>query len=314
MAPAPAAQYMASRDLVFQLASLSLPVNATPGVYVLQDPHHPLILQGIIFAPHDGPYAGGVFRFLVRISDGRTTAAAAAAASSSWSSSGVAPEASSNHQQQHREAVPPVVEFKRGLPSHPLIHTDHHTLTLAPAFARWQPRKHTLVHLLRYIRRIFEASFLDDEVAAHEGWWTNAEMGRLLRTSPNLFRKLASQSVALSTSRSVLHDLDEGEDDDDKDKDPHQGKGKNKDKDKVVVAAATSHRGSSFADVKKGRVRPSFPLPELSDVERVRMDAMRREILGTTDGDASSDGLDDGDDDDYDDDDDDLTARSLDRR
>lgn len=100
---------------------------------------------------------------------------------------------------------------------------------------------------------MLQTEFLEEEVATHEGWWTNAEVGKLLRTSPNLFRKLATQSVALSNTRSVLHNTDK--------------EGGNPGEDSKVDGRA---------------LRPCFPLPELSDVElKDNAQKIRQEIFGT---------------------------------
>ncbi|CAO1614274.1 unnamed protein product [Sympodiomycopsis kandeliae] len=165
----------AIQDLSLQCASLKSASNAPRGVYLLPDESDPLVLHGVIFPPSKGPYSGGVFKFVIH-----------------WPGC----------VQSKQVSIPNVI-FHQGL-HHPLIHPSTRVLSLTPRFPNWRPRQDTLTHLLCYIRDCFGWKLIED-LKLREGWWTNAEMGRLLRTSTKMFTNLASQSAQLSNSASTLY-------------------------------------------------------------------------------------------------------------
>ncbi|PWN50941.1 UBC-like protein, partial [Violaceomyces palustris] len=149
--------------------------NCPSGIYVLPDKHDTHLWHCVTFI-RKGPYTGGIFRFDI-----------------------VFPV--------NFPAATPQVYFPPTL-LHPLVDPNTGRMLLTSRFTNgWKPRETFVTHLLYFVKAAFQDDTID---GLREGLVANLEVYKMYRDNKPLFKKLAHQSVSLSTSPSSLYDISGG--------------------------------------------------------------------------------------------------------
>ncbi|KAI0080882.1 UBC-like protein [Panus rudis PR-1116 ss-1] len=155
-----------------EYASLRYPNHCPTGMYVVPSPESILIWDAVFFV-HQGYYADSILKFRLTFPP--------------------------NYPER-----PPSVQFLTDV-FHPLISQQDGAFNLAPRFRPWRPKEHHVFDVLHWIKAAFKKSALD---GIKEVDCLNKEAFRLYHDTTSSFAALATQSSALSQSRSALFDKD----------------------------------------------------------------------------------------------------------
>ncbi|KAN0065604.1 hypothetical protein ACQY0O_000727 [Thecaphora frezii] len=174
MAPSQLQYEYGQRDISFQYAQLAYANNCPDGIYVQLDDQDTHLWHAVIFV-QSGPFYAGIFRFDILFPPNYPLAT-------------------------------PHVYFPPTL-LHPLVDPNSGRMSLLARFPTWKPRTDFIPALLRFVSDSFNDATLE---TLREGMVANLEVFRMYRDQRAIFNKLASQSVALSTSASSLYDQSGG--------------------------------------------------------------------------------------------------------
>ena len=111
------------KDYELMLEYKQLKTSAPSGVYVVPSFSHLRLWAGFIIV-HQGWYKGGVFKFRVKI------------------------------PQSYPDGGPPIVQFLSKV-YHPFVHQKTQNLNLSWAIKRWTPGKHSILYVLKRLKKMF---------------------------------------------------------------------------------------------------------------------------------------------------------------
>lgn len=162
----------ALRDYKVTIEYKGLKQHAPAGVYLVPSLDDLRRFHGVIFVRR-GPYANGVFKFQIRLSERYNDVNA-------W----------------------PRIIFSSNV-YHPYVNAETGELDVRGAYPTWNPQKHYLVTVLTHLKKIFYVkSFSEDEPAANE------EARDLTRSDPARFFKKVQNCV--NESQMAVYQNEEG--------------------------------------------------------------------------------------------------------